>query len=124
MTVRYPWPPMPPAPDEVEARALAVRRTLRLARQLAPQGGMIGLAPEGRDTPEPVGDTPPGVGSFIALLVRAGLPVLPVGVSEPQGRLRIALGPCFEPEIPGDRSARDEVVSRQVMAAIADLVVY
>lgn len=117
-----PMPPMPPDPGEVEARALAVRRTVRLARQLAPAGGMIGLAPEGQDTPDGApGEPPPGAGSFIALLVQAGMPVLPVGVSEREGRLRLAFGPCFVPEIPAARAGRDRAVAQQVMAAIAGL---
>ncbi len=40
-------PPMPPDPTEVEARARSVRQALRLARELAPAGGMMGISPEG-----------------------------------------------------------------------------
>jgi len=116
-----PMPPMPPDPREVEARAQAVRQTLRLARQLATLGGMIGLAPEGRDVPGGLGRPPAGAGDFIALLVREGFPVLPVGVSEADGRLRVAFGPSFMPEIPPRRAERDAVVAGQVMEAIARL---
>jgi hypothetical protein len=113
-------PPMPPDPGEVEARAMAVLRTVRLARQAAEQGGMVGLAPEGMDTPgEGVGQPPQGVGSFITLLVGAGLPVLPVGVTEDDGRLRVSFGPAFCPEIPARGRERDSTVAQQVMAAIA-----
>jgi 1-acyl-sn-glycerol-3-phosphate acyltransferase len=112
-------PPMPPHPSEVEARAMAVRQALRLARRLAPVGGMLGLSPEGQAVREAhLAETPPGVGEFIALLVRAGLPVLPVGVLEREGRLRLSFGPAFEPEIPARRQDRDRDVARQVMAAI------
>jgi 1-acyl-sn-glycerol-3-phosphate acyltransferase len=113
-------PPMPPDPGEVEARATAVLRTVRLARQAAEQGGMVGLAPEGMDAPgERPGPPPKGAGSFIALLVRAGLPVLPVGVTEDDGRLRVSFGPAFRPEIPARRTERDSAVAQQVMATIA-----
>jgi hypothetical protein len=119
-------PPMPPTPYEVEARASAVLRTVRLARRLAAQGGMLGLAPEGRDlpedqppSPEGLGSPPEGAGEFIALLVKAGLPVLPVGVSEPQGHLRLSFGRPFMPKAPPSRAERDEAVIRQVMEAIA-----
>ena len=112
-------PPMPPDPSEVEARALAVLRAVRLARRAAQEGGIVGLAPEGRDVPEGLGQPPPGGGGFIALLARAGLPVLPVGVAEVGGRLRVSFGPPFVPEIPPDRARRDRAVARQVMAAIA-----
>jgi hypothetical protein len=112
-------PPMPPAPQELEVRAAAVRRTLRLARRLADSGGMIGLAPEGQDVTERLGQPPPGAGSFVALLVRAGLPVLPVGVGERGGRLVVSFGPPFTPSIPTRRADRDGAVAGQVMTAIA-----
>jgi 1-acyl-sn-glycerol-3-phosphate acyltransferase len=112
-------PPMPPAPHELEARAAAIRRTLRLARRLAGSGGMIGLAPEGQDVAERLSQPPPGAGSFIGLLVRVGLPVLPVGVSERGGRLTVSFGPPFTPSISPRRADRDEAVAQQVMAAIA-----
>jgi len=112
-------PPMPPDPREVELRALAVLRTVRLARRAAREGGMVGLAPEGRDAPGGLGQPPVGAGEFIALLVRAGLPVLPVGVAEHGGRLRVSFGPLFTPDLPPGRAERDRAVARQVMAAIA-----
>ncbi len=112
-------PPMPPDPSEVEARALAVRQTLRLAKRAARGGGMIGLAPEGMDIAEGLGQPPVGAGVFMGLLVQAGLPVLPVAIAEPGGRLCASFGPLFEPVIPGDRDSRDREVGRQVMAAIA-----
>jgi 1-acyl-sn-glycerol-3-phosphate acyltransferase len=128
-----PMPPMPPDPDEVEARAAAVLRTVRMARQIAPRGGMVGLAPEGRDVEGRFGDLPAdnlsvgnlpasnlpaGAGAFIALLVRAGLPVLPVGFGERGRQLCVSFGPLFEPEIPVGRELRDAVVAEQVASAI------
>ena len=118
-------PPMPPGPHEVTARASAVLRTVRIAQQLAGEGGLLGLAPEGRDTPElaqpqALGGSPPaGAGSFIALLVAAELPILPVGLAEDDGRLRIRFGAPFVPEIPRQRAERDRHVAHQVMRAIA-----
>jgi len=113
-------PPMPPDPREVEARALAVLRTVRLARRAAQEGGMVGLAPEGRDVPDGLGQPPEGAGEFVALLVRAGLPVLPVGLAEHGGRLRVSFGPLFVPRLPADRAERDRAVAGQVMEAIAE----
>lgn len=112
-------PPMPPDPREVEDRAWAVRRALRMARELAQVGGMMGLSPEGiavRDAA--LVEPPPGVGEFIAHLVCAGLPVLPVGVREVGGRLRVSFGPLFKPELPARREERDRSVTGQVMEAI------
>jgi 1-acyl-sn-glycerol-3-phosphate acyltransferase len=111
-------PPMPPDPREAEARAQAVLRTVRLARRMAQEGGMIGLAPEGMDTPGSLGEPPAGAGRFVALLVEAGLPVLPVGVTEAEGRLRASFGPVFVPQVPPDRAERDRAVTQQVMGAI------
>ncbi|MGC9522431.1 MAG: lysophospholipid acyltransferase family protein [Anaerolineae bacterium] len=106
-------------PEDVEARAVAVLRTVRLARRLVDEGGMLGLAPEGRDTPGLLGEPPPGAGAFVALLVAAGLPVLPVGVAEEGDRLRVSFGAPFVPEIPRRRGVRDRAVIDQVMSAIA-----
>jgi 1-acyl-sn-glycerol-3-phosphate acyltransferase len=111
-------PPMPPRPDEVEARAAAVRETLRLARRLAQSGGMIGLAPEGQDTAGGLGAPPSGAGRFIARLVQTGLPVLPVGVDETTEGLLVAFGPLFVPMIPENRAEQDREVADQVMEAI------
>jgi 1-acyl-sn-glycerol-3-phosphate acyltransferase len=110
-----PMPAMPPDPDEAAERAQAVLETLRLARR----GASIGLAPEGRDTPDRLGEPPEGVGRFIALLVGAGLSVLPVGVTERGGRLRVSFGPSFIPQIPPERGEQDRLVAQQVMSAIA-----
>lgn len=116
-------PPMPPRPCETEERARAVLHAVRLARQGAVRGIMIGTAPEGRDSLPGVSgltEPPPGMGSFVALLVQAGLPVLPVAVYEFGGRLRVSVGTPFVPEIPADHASRDACVSHQVMAAIAE----
>ena len=118
-----PMPPMPPDPDEMAARAAAVRRTVRLAREIASQGGMIGLAPEGRNVPGPFGQLPAGVGTFMAMLVQAGLVVLPAGIGERRtaggtDQLCVSFGPPFTPTIPTERARRDEMVSLQVVEAI------
>jgi 1-acyl-sn-glycerol-3-phosphate acyltransferase len=109
-----PMPAMPPDPNEVAARARAVLETVRLARQ----GTSIGLAPEGRDTLGRLGEPPEGVGRFIAMLVGAGLSVLPVGVAEKAGRLCVSFGPTFIPQIPPGGGEQDRVVTQQVMTAI------
>jgi hypothetical protein len=115
-------PAMPPDPREVEARMPAVLRTVRLARQLARQGGMLALAPEGQDTPGGLGQPPKGAGEFIGLLVQTGLPVMPVGVAESEGRLRVSFAPPFWLQAPADRAERDAAVAGQVMEAIARLL--
>lgn len=115
-------PAMPPAPEEVQARAAAVLRTVRLARAGASSGVMVGLAPEGMDTEGGFGQAQEGAGEFIALLVKNGLVVLPVGVSELGGALQLSFGEVFSPDIPQDRSQIDAAVSGQVMARIQQLI--
>jgi 1-acyl-sn-glycerol-3-phosphate acyltransferase len=110
-------PPMPPAPHEVEQRASAVLRTVRLARREAGRGVLIGLAPEGRDTDQGLGATPPGVGRFISLLASAGLDILPVGVAEWEGKLQVSFGPPFRLQSCADQAQRDGVVAGQVVVA-------
>lgn len=112
-------PPMPPDPHEVEARALSVLRAVRLARRLTETSGLMGLAPEGQDFAGRLGQPPAGAGEFVALLVGAGMPLLPVGVAEVSGHLRISFGPLFAPHIPARRAERERSVAKQVMAAIA-----
>jgi hypothetical protein len=111
-------PPMPPRPEEAAERAKSVLRAVRLARKLAKSGGMMGLTPEGQDNPGGFGAPPPGGGEFIALLVEAGLPVLPCGNSQRGDRLCVRFGPLFTPETPPRRNNRDTIVADQVMAAI------
>jgi hypothetical protein len=112
-------PPMPPDPRELEARAVAVLRAVRLARRLAAEGGLLALAPEGQDAAGRLGQPPKGAGEFINLLVREGLPVLPVGITEAEGKLCVSFGPVFVPEVPAHRAERDQAVIRQVMDSVA-----
>jgi len=112
-------PPMPPDPKETQERTVAVLRTVRLARRLARTGGVLALAPEGRDVPVGLAELPTGAGTFLALLVEAGMPVLPAAVTESGGRLRVSFGLPFVPTIPASKAERDAAVAEQVMAAIA-----
>ena len=111
-------PAMPPEPDEFQARAISALRTIRLARRLVATDGILGMAPQGRDTPHLLTPPPDGAGAFIALLVETGLPILPVGVVGYQGRVCLSFGPLFIPTIPADCTRRDRAVSAQVMHAI------
>ena len=106
-------------PEEATERASSVLRTVRLARQLSRTGGMIGLTPEGQDNPGGFGHPPPGAGEFMALLVEAGLPILPAGNGQTGGHLRVRFGPVFTPHVPPRRENRDAAVAGQVMGAIA-----
>lgn len=116
-------PPMPPDPDDVVARAAAVRRILAYARTST--NPLIGMAPEGSDAPGGVVQMPPsGVGRFIAHLARLGLQIVPVGGFEADGAFCLRFGPAYALETPAALSAagRDRAVSAVVMRHIAALL--
>jgi hypothetical protein len=115
-------PPMPPRPQEVAARARAVRQTLALARQ---PNAVIGLAPEGRDSGSGLLLLPPeGVGRFALHLAGLGLRVRPVGVFEEKDRLCLRFGPAYALLAPPGLSAqeRDRCASNILMDRIAALL--
>jgi hypothetical protein len=116
-------PPMPPRPQDVEARARAVREVLRFARSTP--NPIIGLAPEGGDSADNrLTLPPPGAGRFIAHLAGAGLTLLPAGAFEADDAFCIRFGPPYNlPEnLPADPEARDAHVARLAFRAIADLL--
>lgn len=100
-----------PMPSTVEgfsnprSRAAAVRRVIEFGR--AHPSAVIGLAPEGQDSPDQgIGMAPSGGGKFILHLNRMGFQLLPVVVQERSGRLCIRFGQVFnvalEPGLPPD----------------------
>lgn len=112
-------PPMPPRPQEVEARARAVMRALAIARRVPPP--LFGISPEGRDSPDAsLVEPPPGAGRFL-LLLAASLPVLPVGVHEEGAQLVVRFGAPFALHAPPGLppAGRDAWASEEVMLAIA-----
>jgi hypothetical protein len=112
-------PPMPPRPNDTLARALAARRLLRYVRGRS--GPIVGLAPEGADQAGGLLSPPPaGSGRLIELLGKEGLSLLPVGLYESDGRLRLSFGPGMPiPQPTGDARARDRYVRDATMEAIA-----
>lgn len=122
-------PPMPPRPQETEARALAVRQVLAYVRRASPKlssglGPLVGLAPEGQDHPDgQLHMPPPGVGRFIIHLARSGLVILPVGIYE-ENSLCLRFGQSYCLEIPPDLDPgeRDDFASRIVINHIAALL--
>ncbi len=115
-------PPMPPRPHEVEARARAVRRVLALAR--CTPSPLVGLSPEGHDSPDASLLVPPaGVGRFL-LLLAAALTVQPVGVYEEGALLNVHFGQPFTLSPASGLAAgeRDAWASDQIMLAIGRLL--
>ncbi len=116
-------PPMPPRPQDVVARAEAVRQVLSFARR-HPEA-VIGIAPEGGDSPGGVLALPAsGVGRFIFQLARLGMPVTPVGAFESEGIFRLNFGKQYELLVPEGLATdeRDVYVRQKIMCEIAPLV--
>lgn len=116
-------PPIPPRPQDVEARASAVRRVLAYARHM--DKPVIGLAPEGMDSPVgELGKPPPGAGRFIQQLTRIGLMLVPVGAFEEGDVVCLRFGPSYRLEVADDLSPqkRDQYASALVMDRIRELI--
>lgn len=122
-------PPMPPRPQDLERRSQGVRSVLHDTRRILEIGEgdqlMIGLAPEGGDTPGgALAPPPPGAGRFIEQLARMGLVIVPVGIYEESGRLCLNFGAGYNLSVPSgiSKHERDRDVSWLVMEQIATLV--
>ena len=117
-----PTPPMPPQPRHTEEGARSVRQILSLLDSSTNEDKpVIGLAPEGRDSPDgSLIEPPSGTGRFLLHMAGNGLQVLPVGVAEINGILSARFGPPFalgsRPEL--SKTVQDRRASDQVMVAI------
>jgi hypothetical protein len=116
-------PPMPPRPQDVEARARSVRAVLDVVRHS--NNMVLGLAPEGYDPPgggltRPAG----GVGRFGLLLSNAGLKFVPVGAYEADGVFIICFGRAYELKVERGLSSdeKDALAARMIMKKIAQLL--
>ena len=113
-------PPMPPNPDDVVARAAAVRQVLTFARHT--RQAVIGLAPEGSDAHDGKLQWPPnGSGRLMLHLSRIGLDVVPVGGFEADGAFCLRFGPGYKLNVSAGlaNDERDREASRIVMQHIA-----
>ncbi|MFQ6058896.1 MAG: lysophospholipid acyltransferase family protein [Anaerolineae bacterium] len=119
-------PPMPPDPRRMHERARAVRQAVALvAPGKSRRWEIIGLRPEGRESGDGcLIEPPPGVGRFLLLLTRAGMPILPVGVFEREGVLTASFGEPFRLAAqPGlSKGEQDQRVRDRVMVAIGELL--
>lgn len=116
-------PPMPPVQQDNAARADAVRRVLRYAKQASRP--LIGFAPEGADALDGSLQTPPkGIGRFVLHLAEIGLPLYPAGIFEEGNQLCLRFGRPYQVQtIPGGkREDRDRDAARLVMQRIAELL--
>lgn len=116
-------PPMPPRPGEEIDRALALRKVFRFIR--SNPGAIVGLAPEGHNTPDlSLGWPPPGGGKFMLRLAQRLGRVLPAGTFLEEGELVVRFGPPFCLALPpgSDPAEVDRLGARIVMEHIAPLV--
>ena len=116
-------PVMPPRVHEVADRTEAVRQVMRYAR-FHPLG-VVGLAPEGHNTPDlSLGWPPAGSGRFMLGLAEKLGKVVPVGACWENEQLTLRVGPGFEfITSPVDtREQIDRSAARLVMEHIAALV--
>lgn len=116
-------PPMPPRPKDLEARAISVRTVLEYVMQA--KDPVLGIAPEGYDTPDGKLVRPAsGLGRFGLLLSRAGLSFMPVGAYEADGCFHVRFGKPYtlsvEPELTLDK--KDEQAAGIIMKQIARLL--
>ena len=112
-------PPMPPRPEDIQVRAIAVRSLQSYIRStLRP---IIVIAPEGADNQSgDLGIPPNGVGRLLYLLLEHGLSLLPCGLYENNGHLHLHIGEPFKPSIEGiPRQERDQILVSITMRAIA-----
>lgn len=110
-----PMPSMVAGFSDTRSRAAAVRRVIEFAR--AHPASVIGLAPEGQDSPEMgIGLAPDGAGKFILHLNQMGFHLLPVVVFEKSGELITRFGKAFniDPE-PGPPEKTTDLVLRSLI---------
>ncbi len=116
-------PPMPPRPQEVEARARAVKAVVR--RMERDRKMVLGLAPEGSDQPGGQLAYPPaGAGRLALLLAERGATFVPVGVYEIEEALCVNFGPSYRLQVPSHLSAseKDRAAAKRIMQQIAALL--
>lgn len=116
-------PPMPPRPEDVAARATAVRALLEYIRQT--KHPVLGISPEGHNPPDGALTRPAaGFGRFALLLARAGMKFVPVGGYEVDQIFYLHIGNAYELNVPAQLSAdqKDEQAMQIVMRNIACLL--
>ncbi len=107
---------VPRAAERGVGRAAAMRSILNVVRN---REEAIGLYPEATGTGQLI-EPMPGVGLFLLSLSERGIPILPVGIFEEEGRLIASFGPPLSIQVARgvEKGERDRLASQQVMVAI------
>jgi len=116
-------PPMPPRPQDVEARAKSVKKVLKLVKQTG--NTILGLAPEGADQGGGQLSLPPsGAGRFGLLLAGSGSAFVPVGAYEADGTFCLHFGPAYRLSVASNLSPdeKDRAAAEIMMKHIAALL--
>ena len=110
-----PMPTMAPGIATPQQRSAGVRCVIERLR--ASPDTVLGLAPEGMDSPESgLGMPPSGVGRFVQYLQKLGLPILPVGISEQEGALHVRFGqPYSLPAVDYSSHAEEDLAIRKIV---------
>jgi hypothetical protein len=107
----------------VQRRAASVRAVLDYVRHA--RDPVLGLAPEGYDTPEGTLTRPAaGAGRFGLLLAKAGMVFIPVGAYEADGSFYLHFGKPYKLNVAGKLSAdeKDHRAIQIIMENIARLL--
>jgi 1-acyl-sn-glycerol-3-phosphate acyltransferase len=126
----YGFVSMPRLESDRAGRATAVREAAAIVNPPTVEGGEkrrqgepIGLMPEatGKGT---LIEAMPGTGLFLHMLSRRGVPLLPVGLYEEEGRPTVRFGEPFTLQVErmADRQEQDRLAREQVMVAIGRLL--
>lgn len=114
---------MPLRPQDVEARAAAVRAILEYVKHA--NNPVFGISPEGHNPPNGVLMSPaPGFGRLALLPSKAGMRFIPVGGYEEDGIFHLHFGKQYELRICSDLATdeKDDRAMRIIMGNIACLL--
>lgn len=124
---------MPVAPKDVRGRAAAlleIRSVLRPreggrdGRQTATLSSVVGIFPEHTEVAGlPLHEARKGTGLTFLHFSESGVPILPVGLAEIGGALRVRFGAPFALQVPkGPKEDRDNAAKEKVMVAVGRLL--
>lgn len=118
--------PIPSEPGDVRGRARALMRALeylgRRGKGMTAVEEPVAMFPEGAGTVD-LQPAKSGSGAFLHRVSSMGVPVLPVGAFDENGKLRLRFGESFRlPAAPPEGETLDDWARREVMVSIGRLL--